>query len=148
MRIAEPRYWLPNPSSTFHGRDVFAPVAAHLSLGEPVENFGPAMEMLKAFPIPAARRLPSGQVDGEVLHVDRFGNLVTNLRAEDLPEGEMVAEIAGRQIHGLRRTYAGAAGLVALVGSSGYLEIALPGGSAQAEIGRGVGTPVRVTGTE
>ena len=127
VRIAEPRFWLPNPSSTFHGRDIFAPVAAHLSLGEPLESFGPPMEALKAFPIPGVERPPGGELAGEVLHVDRFGNLITNLRAEDLPHGEMVTEIAGHRLQGVRRTYAGATGLVALVGSSGYLEVALPG---------------------
>ena len=148
VRIAEPRFWLPNPSTTFHGRDIFAPVAAHLSLGEPVEGFGPAMDTLKAFLVPTPRLLPDGQVEGEVLHVDRFGNLITNLRAEDLPRGEMVVEVAGHRIRGLRPTYAGGVGLVALVGSSGYLEIALPGGSARAEIGQGVGMLVRVMGME
>ncbi len=127
VRIAEPRFWLPNPSSTFHGRDIFAPVAAHLSLGEPLESFGPPMEALKAFPIPGVERPPGGELAGEVLHVDHFGNLITNLRAEDLPHGEMVTEIAGHRLQGVRRTYAGATGLVALVGSSGYLEVALPG---------------------
>ncbi len=145
VRIAEPRFWLPNPSSTFHGRDIFAPVAAHLSLGEPMEGFGPAMESLAAFRIPVARRLPTGDLAGEVLHVDRFGNLITNLRAEDLPQGEVVIEVAGQHLRGLRRSYSGGTGLVALVGSSGYLEIALPGGSARGEVGRGAGTPVRVT---
>ncbi|MHB8993174.1 MAG: SAM hydrolase/SAM-dependent halogenase family protein [Chloroflexota bacterium] len=145
VRIAESRFWLPNPSSTFHGRDVFAPVAAHLSLGEPVDSFGPRMECLHAFSIPVARMLPGGEILGVVIHVDRFGNLITNLRADDLPQGPVAVEVAGSRIQGLSRNYAGGPGLVALVGSSGYLEIALPGGSAREEIGLGVGAPVRVT---
>ncbi len=144
VRIAESRYWLPNPSTTFHGRDVFAPVAAHLSLGVPLEEFGPAMESLLIFPIPRVQRLDEGELLGSVIHVDRFGNLITNLTARDLPRCPTVVEIAGHQIRGLSRTYAEGAGLVALVGSSGYLEIALPGGSAREAVGLGVATPVRV----
>jgi len=144
VRIAEPRFWLADVSTTFHGRDIFAPVAAHLALGEPLESFGPPIPVLRSFPIQEPRRLPNGDLEGEVLHVDRFGNLITNLRGESLPRGQVVVELAGRRLQGLRATYAGSSDLVALVGSSGYLEIALPGGSAQAETGAGVGTPVRV----
>ncbi|MGE5620152.1 MAG: S-adenosyl-l-methionine hydroxide adenosyltransferase family protein [Sphingomonadaceae bacterium] len=144
VRIAESRYWLPNPSSTFHGRDIFAPVAGYLSLGQPLESFGPPMESVLAFAIPRPSRLPCGELLGEVIHVDRFGNLITNLRAEDLPAGTFATEIAGRRIEWPSRTYAGGRGLVALVGSSSYLEIALPGGSARSELGAGVGAPVRV----
>ncbi len=144
VRIAESCYWLQNPSSTFHGRDIFAPVAAYLSLGEPVESFGPAMVSLRAFELPVARKLPEGGVEGGVIHVDHFGNLITSLRAKDLPKGSVMVEIGGHHIQGLVRTYAEGSGLVALLGSSGYLEVALPSGSAARLTGLGLDAPVRV----
>ncbi len=144
VQIAESRYWLPKPSDTFHGRDIFAPVAAHLSSGEPVGNFGPQKDVLRAFPVPRAVSLPDGTVVGEVIHVDRFGNLITSVRAEDLPGGEVAVEVAGRRIEGLSGSYAEGVGLIALVGSSGHLEVALPNGSALGETGQDVGAPVRV----
>jgi len=144
VRIAESCYWVANPSRTFHGRDIFAPVAAHLSRGEPVDSFGPPMEGLRAFEIPTARKLPGNAVEGAVLHVDRFGNLITSVRLEDLPRGAMVVEIGIHCIQGLSQTYAEGRGLTALIGSAGYLEVALPGGSARDATGLGVGAPVRV----
>jgi S-adenosylmethionine hydrolase len=142
VRIEEPRYWLPEPSNTFHGRDIFAPVAAHLSLGEPPDSFGPAMDKLVTLPIPRPMRRPDGRVCGAVLHVDRFGNLITNLRGADLPPEPFQIETGAQRISGLIRTYAEGRGLIALIGSSGYLEIARSGGSAHAEVGVGVGAEV------
>lgn len=142
--IAESSFWLPEPSNTFHGRDIFAPVAAHLSLGEPVERFGPRLDTLRAFDVPVARKLPDGGVEGAVLHVDRFGNLITSIRGDELPRGSFTTEVAGRHIEGISRTYADGSGLIVLVGSSGYLEVALSGGSAASATGLGVGSPVRV----
>lgn len=142
FRLAERRYWLPNPSRTFHGRDVFAPVAAYLSLGEPPERFGPRAGTLRSFEVPLARRMPDGSVEGTVIHVDRFGNLITSIRAEDLPRGSLCFEIGSYRLEGLCQTYAERSGLVAVVGSSGQLEIALRNGSAQAVTGLGVGTAV------
>lgn len=144
VRLEESRYWLRNPSNTFHGRDVFAPVAAHLSRGEPVDSFGPGLEALRAFEVPVGRRLPGGGIEGVVLHVDRFGNLITSIKAGDLPRGAVTVEIGGHHIQGLARAYAEGRGLVALVGSSGYVEVALPGGSAARFTGLGLDASVRV----
>jgi S-adenosyl-L-methionine hydrolase (adenosine-forming) len=141
-RIAEPRFWLPEPSNTFHGRDMFAPVAAHLSLGEPLDSFGPAIDSLLAFSRRQPERLPDGRVRGAVLHIDRFGNVITNLRRPDLPLQPFEVRVGARVALRLAQTYADGRGLVALMGSSGYLEIALPGGSASAELGVGVGEVV------
>ncbi len=144
VQITEPRYWRPNPSRTFHGRDIFAPVAAYLSMGEPLEAFGPRVETLRSFRVPTARKAPDGALEGEILHADRFGNLITCIRAEDLPRGHVVVELGNYRVHGLSQSYAGGRGLTALIGSSGYLEVALPGGSAAAMTGLGVGSEVRV----
>jgi len=148
VSITESGFWLPSPSRTFHGRDIFAPVAAHLSKGQPVDNFGPRLDTLLSFELPVPKRLERGGVEGAVVHVDRFGNLITSIRLEDLPGGRSVVEVAGRYtIDGLRGTYAEGTGLTALVGSSGYLEVALPGGSAGMATGLGVGAVVRVRPT-
>lgn len=128
--ITNRRYLREPVSATFHGRDVFAPAAAHLSLGVPPEELGEPVDSLLAFPPLRARRCPDGALQARVLHIDRFGNVITDVRADDLPDGAFTVELAGRLVPGPVRTYADASGLAALVGSSGYLEIALPNGSA------------------
>ena len=142
--IAEPRFLRQPVSDTFHGRDVFAPAAAHLSVGVPPGEFGEAVGSLLVLPPIRAKRRADGALAGRVVHVDRFGNLVTDVRAEDLPGGGLRVEIAGQTVEGLARTYADAEGLVAMVGSSGYLEVAEPGGSAAASLSVGVGEAVVV----
>jgi S-adenosylmethionine hydrolase len=144
VKIAESRYWLPKPSRTFHGRDIFAPVAAYLSLGEPIERFGPMVDTIRSFEVPFARKLPDGTLGGEVIHVDRFGNLITCVKAEELPRGQLVFEVGGYRIQGLSQSYAEGHGLTAVVGGTGYIEVALPGGSATAMTGLGVGSPITV----
>ena len=145
--------WLPNVSATFHGRDIFAPVAAHLAAGTPIESVGPAIDDLVTF---EARqpRVENGQVLGEVVHVDRYGNLITNITlqdlssragsARDLAPTAIIVEIADREIVGLSQTYQSGDGLVALMGSSGTLEIAVRNGNAAAELSAGVGASVWV----
>lgn len=117
-------------SATFHGRDVFAPAAAHLSLGVSIEELGEPVDSVLAFPPLRARPRTDGTLAGKVIHIDHFGNAITDVQARDLPAGPFKAELSGRRISGLAMTYAGGEGLIALVGGSGYLEIALPNGSA------------------
>ncbi|MEK7848958.1 MAG: SAM-dependent chlorinase/fluorinase, partial [Chloroflexota bacterium] len=140
----QPRYWRQEVSATFHGRDIFAPAAAHLSLGVSPQEMGrPVTEMVKALLPPVE---VSGEVvRGQVVYMDRFGNLITNLRREHLPPGEVLVEVAGRTIRGLSTHYQTGAGLVALIGSSGYLEVAAPSASATRLLraGRGVRVVVR-----
>jgi S-adenosylmethionine hydrolase len=154
--LDRPRFWLPTVSATFHGRDLFGPVAAHLARGVPLAEVGSPVDAIQTLPFPAPtrdldRRGSVRAAQGEVIHVDRFGNLIVSLSASDLP-AEPVVEIAGRTIVGLAPHFqpaedAGADGrLIALIGSAGLLAIAVPNGSAAAELGVGVGAPVRVTG--
>jgi S-adenosylmethionine hydrolase len=126
-------------SATFHGRDVFAPAAARLAAGATIDALGQTHESPIVLRTPEAKRLPDGAVAGEVIKVDRFGNLITNLIA---PRGGVV-EIAGRSIT-LARAYADAApgALVALVGSSGLVEVAVRDGSAAALLSAARGAPV------
>ncbi len=136
--IKEPDYILPAISGTFHGRDIFAPAAAHLSRGVSVEDLGPPVSDPITIPFPAAERT-GNEIRGIVLHIDRFGNLITNVR---LTGREIVREIAVLQtrIQGLSDHYGrGKPGdAMALLGSSDFLEIAVNRGSAQKEIGAAV----------
>jgi S-adenosylmethionine hydrolase len=145
VRLSNAEYWLDPLSSTFHGRDVFAPVAAHLSRGIPLSDLGPPVQTVVRLTIPVCRLAEGGAVHGEVLYVDRFGNLITNLTRELLPmEQQLSIHIAGRKISGPVRSYAqvGDGELLALFGSSGYLEIAARNASAAAALRSGPGTLV------
>ena len=86
--------FLPGPGQTFHGRDRFAPVAAWLLRGEPVERLGPEIADPVLLPLDAPRR-ERGRLSGQVVHVDRYGNLITDIPSEWLPEGPCRAEVAG-----------------------------------------------------
>lgn len=132
-------------SRTFHGRDIFAPAAARLTLGVPLEELGDPIRSLVSLPPFRASRDADGALAGRVVHIDRFGNLVTDVRGSDLARGPVRVEIAGRRIDGLSATYGLEKGrLVALIGSGGYLEVAVTQGDAAAALGARVGTPVRV----
>lgn len=167
VEIREPAYRLPRVSSTFHGRDIFAPAAAYLAAGVPLEKLGPRVEDLVWLPPP---RLEVGDlgVEGEILYADRFGNLVTSIGHLEWEGDTLVLVLAFGPGGSGRRFSAGAAGVVvgspglkpralgirrtygevavgeplALVGSNGFLEIAVCQGSAVAALGAGPGAPV------
>ncbi len=130
-------------SSTFEGRDVFAPAAAYLSNGGSIDDLGPRVDSLGSLPVFQAPAYEHG-IDGVVLWVDRFGNLITDIHGADLPDAPTFS-VAGHRIEGLHRTYAEAHGLAAIVGGSGLVEIALAGGGAALELGVGVGASVVVS---
>lgn len=137
----------PTVSATFHGRDVFAPAAAHLALGVPPARFGPLVSDPVTLALAEARPARGG-LAGVVVQVDRFGNLVTSIRADKLAAlgAELEIRIAGRRLPFVR-TYGdlqpGRAG--ALLGSQGRLEVAVREGSAAARLGARRGAPVVVT---
>jgi hypothetical protein len=137
--VTNAAYLRPEVSATFHGRDVFAPAAAHLSLGLRPAELGEQVDAVLAYPPLRARRRADGALEARVVHIDPFGNVITDARRSDLPDGLLAVEIAGQRVAGPARTYAEAAGLAAIVGSDGYLEIALPGGSAAAVLGVDIG---------
>ena len=138
---------LPTPrgaSPTFHGRDVFAPAAAALATGTPLEQLGPPFS---GIPVRLAQREPHHEgksVIGQVVYVDRFGTLVTNLTPELVP-AYAVIEVEGLEVGPLRRTFGDVTtgGLVAYVGSGGQVEIAVRDGSAARRLGMGVGGRIR-----
>ena len=138
----------PPISQTFHGRDVFAPVAAWLSTGGTLSALGPAAHDLVELQLPASR-MTRDTIDGEVIYVDRFGNLIANIGAADLARfrpREVSVSIAGMRIGGLVPAYASVAEgeLLAIIGSWDLLEIAARRGSAAQRLGLGRGTRVRV----
>ena len=145
--IRNKEYLLPQISTTFHGRDVFAPVAAHLSLGVKPQQFGPMVESteLAFLPLIEPVQTPEG-IQGEVIYVDRFGNLITNLKPADLPQGSFIIEVEGEIIREMKSTYEeGELGeVIALWGSHGRLELATKRRSLALEKGWGVGTKVKI----
>ena len=147
FEIAEADYRLPFVSRTFHGRDLFAPAAAHLALGLDPARLGPAVSdpVLLAWP---EVRAVAGAVAGAVVHTDRFGNLITSIHARSVEplDADVLIRVGGREVP-LAGTYAelpvGRAG--ALVGSAGRLEIAVREGSAAAVLRAQRGTSVVVS---
>ena len=139
-------------SRTFHGRDVFAPVAAHLAHGLPIERVG--VRITDPVRLPPHRPVSrGGELIGHVILVDRFGNALTNLTEQDLsdgfpkvPENLLRVTALGRVIQGLSRSYGDApvGTILAIVGSSGRLEVAQVGGDASERLGLGEGDEVRV----
>ncbi len=148
VRLVRNREWmLPKISATFHGRDVFAPVVGRLSRGEAFERVGPKAGSMRHLHASKPDVHREGVVVGEVISVDRFGNLVTNIPIGRLLEASKVeVKIAGKSIGGLSETYGKrkAGTLVALPGSGGKLEIAVARGDAAKKLGVAAGEIVRV----
>ncbi len=150
VELTEPRYWRSPVSSTFHGRDIFAPVAAHLAAGLPLDSLGRPRESLLLLEGRRPLREGDGSIVGQIVHIDRFGNGCTNIGADLLMElsGQGRLEILCKdlRLRGLGRTYAeGQPGRpLALIGSHGRLEIALREDSAAARLGLRIGDIVRV----
>lgn len=135
-------------SRTFHGRDVFAPVAAHLACGLAGEAIGSPRAALQPLPIPDVRRGADG-VHGEVVHVDHYGNLITNIAAREIlnfPDDRLSVRIAAVSIPRLSPSYAAVSdgSLLAVIGSWDTLEIAVRNGSAAKRLAAGRGTTVTV----
>lgn len=149
IRLSDPAYWLKKISATFHGRDIMAPVAAHLASGLDPRRLGPQLERLVMLDWPEARVQPS-RIDGEVIEVDAFGNLITNITAQLLagrPTDRRACIVCdGHEVRGIGRTYAERPDgtLVALIGSSGRLELALVGDNAAQRLGVGAGSSVTI----
>lgn len=150
VELTEPRYWLSSISTTFHGRDIFAPVAAHLASGVSIELLGQKHDAI----IEAALEQPStgrqGELIGRIIHVDYFGNCVTNIDQSFLhamgETDQLIIKVLDQSIYGLHSTYADQANgsLIALIGSSGRLEIAVTNGGAAQVLGVGIGDTVKV----
>lgn len=144
VEVTETAFMRPQPSSTFHGRDIFAPVAAHLACGLALERLGPEVEEPSLLSIePPLRR--EDEIEGRVVHVDRFGNLITDIPGEWI-DSSWVFEVGGWELGALRRTYSdvGLGEAAIVVGSAGTVEIAVRDDSAAKKYGVARGDPVRV----
>jgi S-adenosylmethionine hydrolase len=148
VHLTEERFFLAPRSATFHGRDVFAPVAAALATGTPPEALGPEIADLARLELPEPRR-EGATIRGAVVYADHFGNLVTNVPAALLgsfPRGAASITIRGVRLAGVAPSYAAVAPgrPVAVVNSWDLLEIAVRDGSAAASLGAAVGDEVVV----
>lgn len=141
VELKNPRYQLDEVSNTFHGRDIFAPAAAHLARGVPLEELGPPINRVALLPnaVPISR---GAEVVGVILHVDRFGNAISNIRRRDLPSFPTF-EIAGVEIDRLSSSYQDAR-INVLIGSSGFVEVAVQNGSAAGTLGLSTGDTILV----
>jgi S-adenosyl-L-methionine hydrolase (adenosine-forming) len=149
--LTSEHYFAQPVSKTFHGRDIFAPVAGWLSKNWQPASMGEAIEDFKRFALPKPKEA-DGHLKGVVLKVDSFGNLITNFRAEDLsPEsidkGEVRLQIGSHPVTRLVGVFANgsASEPIAYIGSSGYVEIAVNKGNAAKALGIGRGAPVLLT---
>lgn len=146
VNLDQPTYWLPEVSNVFHGRDVFAPVAAHIASGIPLFSLGTSINDPVRIEIPKPTRKPRGWL-GQVIHIDHFGNLSTNLNVSHLkPTKEVMINIKGVQITGLVSTFGErpAGTLVALLDSSGSLAISVVNGNAAQVLSAAVGDEIEV----
>jgi S-adenosylmethionine hydrolase len=145
-------YFLQPVSNTFHGRDIFAPVAGYLAKGVEQEKFGPEIEDFVRFNAPKPKSVDGKTLRGVVLKVDRFGNLITNFTAQDVPgllEGKTPGfkiTVGKREVTSIKTNYSdGAAGeLFVILGSMGYLEISTNRGAATQITGAAKGSEVTV----
>ena len=145
-RLENTCYFLHPLSRTFHGRDIFAPVAAHLSRGVPVHKFGPAQKDFCRLPWPETQVQADG-ITGEVVYIDRFGNAITNIENARLPAPDKGTVFwKGKRLCTMHNFYQSVppGRAVAVPGSSGFLEIAVNGGSAAVKLRLKPGNPLTV----
>jgi len=150
VRVENPRFFLKTVSPTFHGRDIFAPVAAHLSRGEAVTALGPLVDpsTIRRLEYPVPFMDGPGCLVGQVVGVDHFGNLITNLPEKKLlgKSPEMKIQVGTYSLRGVKTTYGDGVmhEPLAIIGSRGYLEITVRGGNAAAVMSLGPGAVVSV----
>jgi len=151
-QLADRSYFRKDVSTTFHGRDVFAPVAGALSRGVAAEGMGPRVEDFVRLPFARPVVRADGTLEGRVIHVDRFGNCVTNFTPQDIPQESLDRglrmKVGGFEVRRLRRFFADEGGApgepFAIWGSAGLLEIAVNRDSAARRLGVGRGQTVEV----
>ena len=144
FHLTQKEFFLKEISQTFHGRDIFAPVCAHLASGREPQEMGEEITDPLALPFPEPKK-QGNLILGEVIYIDRFGNLITNLTKEQIPQNAVI-RILGKEISGLSQSYAqhSPGSLLAIIGSSGLLEISLANDNASLRLKAGIGQPVEV----
>lgn len=137
--ITNSLYWNKKISPVFHGRDIFAPVAAYLSSGLPASSFGASVHYLNTYNNLQPYKNSSGEIIGKIIHIDNFGNIITNIEARHLSRTHISVLVGGIVIHGINKYYAEKDDFIALLGSSDYLEVSLRNGNASAKLGVTIG---------
>ena len=143
FNINNPSLLCHDVSTTFHGRDIFAPVAAQLANGLDISSVGEQVDVLTMLNLPTIS-VCQQSIEGFVIFVDHFGNLVTNLTWDFVNEKRITLDILGESIYGINSNYQSGHELLLIIGSHGYLEIALSNGSAASTLGAEIGTEVLV----
>jgi S-adenosylmethionine hydrolase len=146
ISVENPAFFLPKVSTTFHGRDKFAPVAAHLARGLDPRELGPEIRDISPLRMPRPRETGPGRLAGEVIHVDRFGNIVTNV-GEPFASQVTEVKVGTGSVQGpICRAYSDRDEGESLVifGSTGFLEVSVRGGDAARTFGVRCGDPVEV----
>ena len=145
VQLDKVKYWLQDISFVFHGRDIFSPVGAHLANGVPLSELG------TSFTDPVRLQLPKpiqtkGGLRGEVIHIDHYGNVASNIRVENLGEAvnekeKIVVRLDGIEIKGMVNTFGErpVGDVVALLGSTGNLIVSVVNGNAADKLGAKVG---------
>ncbi|HEV3471261.1 MAG TPA: SAM-dependent chlorinase/fluorinase [Pyrinomonadaceae bacterium] len=154
FHLTDESYFRPAVSATFHGRDVFAPVAGAISRGVRPARLGAEIDDFVRLPLARPRRLADGALEAAVIHVDCFGNLVTNLTPRDVSEAELAAGrarlvVGAREVRRFRRFYAeestDPSEPFAIWGSAGFLELSLDRASAAQALGAARGQKIQVS---
>lgn len=147
-QLTNEKFFLKHVSQTFHGRDVFAPVTAHLSRGVPIQNFGPALKDFVHLDGPQPRPTRAG-IEGEVVYIDHFGNAITNVPKEMLGSRRWEVCAGRKRLCPVREFYQAVliGDAVALIGSCGLLEISINGSSAEKRFSLRVGSRISVRST-
>jgi S-adenosylmethionine hydrolase len=147
VHLNQKQYWLPEISRVFHGRDIFAPSAAHLAIGVPLESMGILIHDPIRLSIARPEPLPGGGLRGQIIEIDNFGNLSTNIeRAHLMDMGEIAVRVAGHQIDRLVDTFGDrpSGTLIALYGTSQDLMVSIVNGNAAQTLGVSEGDVVDV----
>ncbi len=149
IHLSNEDFFLARRSHTFHGRDVFAPVAAQVARGVAVEQFGPSIPQMERIALPAVERKDT-ELIGSVIYIDHFGNVVSNITEADVrpfSRERLLVSIDNVRIKGVVSTYAAVeiGAPMALINSWGMLEIAVRNGSAAQQFGIHLGCPIHLT---
>lgn len=142
--LDQPRYWLPEISEIFHGRDIFAPVAAHLANGIHLQDLGTQIDDPELIPFPKPQKSDK-KLAGEIIYIDHFGNLTTNIRRRDLARSNrLIVRVLGVELHELDNTFGNKppGSLVALFSSVGDLMVSVVNGDAAKQLGAKIGDPL------
>jgi S-adenosylmethionine hydrolase len=146
VHLDNPKYWLEEISNVFHGRDIFAPVGAHLANGVPLNELGTPIQDFVRIPSPEVETTPDG-LRGQIISIDNFGNLITNLESQHLEDFQKLrVKVRDVEIDGLVQTFGKrqVGELVALIGDADDLWISVVNGSARKRLGAQVGDVVEI----